>query len=567
MKTKLSFLTGLLISLNTLPAIAASYPTGNWTHVPAREMLTRVTRADGSKASYTLDAERLDGGWYEAMPRDIAIDADPAAGTMEAYLNDDDSMVFELRDGLFSNVVSRLLSVTTIPGYNCQQKLRATYLFHFQRDNRNGLQMGFTEQLIDTAATNNCQKYLSDGIRNPSILKIFTADNSPARNLLDSGFVSESDFVNTRMIHMYNNFQGQLYSANTGLLARCGTEEGTLTRFPVLQSNLDHIVPPGGATSVAKIIPGPELRFIMKRNSIGNLDPVYAPGKIRAYSVDRTFSTAGVKYVVRLRGCREMKIEFQINVATRQISDAITASAREGNFSCNSIVENKRTISTTCSYQIKLDFAPGEYIGAVRRGEDLIMYVTDKRVNSSFIHPEYYSSQYTKSSCFADYFAPAAKQAMYAKMGVKTAAGFVQTGCGRVDYDIKGKAIGNWFQQGNFKVGADNLHFGPVLHRPDQLVAVFGEGFDAAVKGRFLIEKRAQNAARINLDFSSSALYKINCYENLVEETTGRVLEGAVLLLLPTVHDKLIVAIDRTRGTCPAGGVTSMPANSRTYQR
>lgn len=567
MKAKLSILTGLLVSLSTLPAIAASYPTANWTHVPAREMATHVTRADGSKASYTLDAERLDGGWYEAMPRDIAIDADPAAGTMEAYLNEDDSMVFELRNGLFSNVVSRQLSVISIPGYNCQQKLRASYLFAFQRDNRNVMQMGFTEQLIDTASTNNCQKYLSDGIRNPSILKIFTSDNSPARNLLDSGLVSESDFVNTRMIHMYNNFQGQLYSANTGLLARCDTEAGMLTRQLFGGNQIDHIQPVGAKGSRESTLPGPAMVFRMDQSRNASRG-VYSPGKIRVFSVDRIYTATRVYHTVRFRGCREMKTEFHSMFSVSlELQAKMNESARAGKYACKNTLENGRTIGSICSFKVSLDLSPGQLIGTLRSGDDLVTYTTDKRATSSFIHPEYYSSQYTKASCFLDYFAAAPKQLLLSKLGYRTSAGFVNTGCGRVDLDIKDKATGNWFRQGNLQVASDNLHFAPHPYLSNRLLAGIGEGLNASIKGRMHFESRPVNAGRINLDFARVNLGQIYCYENPVAEDGNANLGTMVLLLKPIALNKMLVAIDNTKSTCPAAGVTTMPAETIIYQR
>ena len=158
----------------------------------------------------------------------------------------------------------------------------------------------------------------------------------------------------------------------------------------------------------------------------------------------------------------------------------------------------------------------GQLIGKIGgQTLDFAVWDTDKRL-TGFIVPEHYASESWKlfTADPLDYYADDIKAAALAKY-----ARSVEPRSGKIDYDVDGKLIGNWFQkgtngyggargEGNGNYWTGHLSFSPYFLDPNGFLISIGNWPDEAKQ--FAVQDNTPNPANVD---AGSGLVKYNLVE------------------------------------------------------
>lgn len=232
---------------------------------------------------------------------------------------------------------------------------------------------------------------------------------------------------------------GQSSAANTWFDQCSGSGQVTMTHLPMDMSDVQSVIPIGFVTA-EHVTPIDHLYFYPKDMTNRDAAPVYAMAD--GYIVDYQERTQNVGDGSAKAG-GEYRIVIQHNCSVASYFDLLT--------SLDSSIRDQLKPGSGQRIAVKA----GQEIGRVgAQSLDTAIYNFDKKL-SGFVNPDSYASEPWKihTDDFFSYFDSSLQNQMLA-LNPRTA----EPRSGKIDYDQKGKLIGNWFKKGtNGYAGSENM--------------------------------------------------------------------------------------------------------------
>lgn len=101
------------------------------------------------------------------------------------------------------------------------------------------------------------------------------------------------------------------------------------------------------------------------------------------------------------------------------------------------------------SNRVSVVVTGGEQIGWIGQWPGFDMGIIDRELSLDFVHPERYPEPHQFAGYYFDYFTGALEQQL---LGITQRT--IEPRGGKIDYDIRGRIIGNWFLEGTVAPGA-----------------------------------------------------------------------------------------------------------------
>ncbi len=176
-------------------------------------------------------------------------------------------------------------------------------------------------------------------------------------------------------------------------------------------------------------------------------EDVFSPGDITIISIDQTTYGPTTRsytsdYSIRFAVCKE--VEGYFNHIMDLDSSLLNQVSSQLNNNCQTYSTADET-ATNCSVSTDIPVKAGTRLGTVSYLGTLDYGLDDSRTNLFFVNPSRHS-HYLTTACPLDYYEPAMKSTLEAKLGrydgsvIRTTAPV----CGKVDFDVAGTAQGVW---------------------------------------------------------------------------------------------------------------------------
>jgi hypothetical protein len=95
------------------------------------------------------------------------------------------------------------------------------------------------------------------------------------------------------------------------------------------------------------------------------------------------------------------------------------------------------------TYEVDIPVKAGQIVGYIGTQGALDFYIGDSQLQLDFVNPSRYPTPWLITGCYHDYYAEP-QRSQLAAITLRTAEPI----CGKTDFDVAGRIVGNWFREG-----------------------------------------------------------------------------------------------------------------------
>jgi hypothetical protein len=304
-------------------------------------------------------------------------------------------------------------------------------------------------------------------------------------------------------------------------LASCSSAP-QLTVPPLALTSFGDLTPLGNLNPTGHVFPTDHLYFYLSTPPAAPVPAtVVAPGDITIASVESSTRTSGTDvhtdYSVHFFACQDVDFYFG-HVAV--LSPALAAAVGTINGNCQTYTTGN-TLNTQCYKSVSIRLRAGDVVGTVGApGQWALDFgAYDRRVPPlAFVNPDraYGGSGFglLTTVCPVDYFEPAVRDALRARLGGRGLRRVAAPVCGTIMQDVAGTAQGRWFDGPSPQ---EDPHLALVHDNVDPTLGAFsiGTSIPSIPPGTYLFVPAA--SGHVNRDFHDvTPDGQTYCYETSV---------------------------------------------------
>ncbi len=338
--------------------------------------------------------------------------------------------------------------------------------------------------------------------------------------------------------------------------------------YPTDMTMIGGIDPLGHVQPTGHTFPSDHIYYYSSTTTVVT-PPVYAPGNIHVTSISATTypnaSPVFTDYSLTFYPCQNLRFFYG---HVRTLSAVLMSQLSATPAYCSTYSTGGSNFQY-CTYNMNFQMSSGDLIGALQTNSTLDFGGSDNRTSIFYVSPARRGIYQMNTICPIDYFSPALKTTMQAKLG-RFDGGYPRVTspiCGTIAADVANTAKGYWYHPGS-PDNPEDPHLSLIdnnVYAPQQTISVGNSLPNGG--GLWYIFTTASSGLH-NRDFSQvTADGNIYCYDTFFDPVGQSIPNGTVPIFILQMTSATTLRFEKQTAAGCGAGPWSFTGNAVDFQR